>query len=122
MAAGSAKAPLRVAVLLGTTRTLGPPQVLGHRVGRFVASVLAARGHNVDVVDPIGDDALPLLQRPHFAYKKGGAPHVLEQLAERLKLADCYVTVTPECVLTLHSCTAMMPSFGRPLTQTSLRC
>eukprot|EP00965_Chrysotila_dentata_P257791 6213006-Pleurochrysis_carterae.AAC.4 len=88
---------LRIAVLLGSTRTDGPPRPspLGSRVGAFVTSCLEARGHSVDVVDAIVQD-LPLLKKPHFAYAKGKAPANLEGLYKRLSNADAYVAVTPE--------------------------
>lgn len=85
---------LRVALLLGSTRTEGPPHPapLGARVGAFVAAELRARGHAVDVVDPLLEQ-LPLLVKPHFAYAPGRAPAHLDALAARLASADCYVAV-----------------------------
>ncbi|KAJ1459169.1 NADPH-dependent FMN reductase-like protein [Pelagophyceae sp. CCMP2097] len=89
--------PLRVALLLGSTRTRGPPVVLGKRVGLFVRGCLERRGFVVDIIDPAAPDAhLPLLQQPHFAYARGRAPLELEALDERLRGADAYVCVTPE--------------------------
>ena len=46
--------PLRVAVLLGSTRTVGPPVILGQRVAKFVRGALSVRGHIVDVVSRYG--------------------------------------------------------------------
>ena len=88
--------PLRVAVLLGSTRD-GPPRPanLGRRVGKFLCGVLNQRGHEVDVVDPV-DEALPSLVKPYFAYAPGQAPPKLAKLNERLLSADAYVAVTPE--------------------------
>ena len=87
--------PLRVAVLLGSTRVEGPPRPtnLGRRVGSWMEAVLQSRSHVVDIVDPIVED-LPLLRRPHFTY--GTAPSNLEALAVRLRDADAYVMCTPE--------------------------
>lgn len=88
---------LRIAVVLGSTRTDGPPHPapLGARVGAFIAAELEARGHDVDVVDPRVEQ-LPLLRRPHFAYAAGKAPPPLDALALRFSRADAYVCVTPE--------------------------
>ena len=86
---------LKVAVMLGLTRTLGPPYPanVGSRIGKFVAGKLEDRGHYVDIVDPIAE-RLPLLEKPHFAY--GKAPPNLDALAQRLSDADCYAMLTPE--------------------------
>mmetsp|Transcript_13645 Transcript_13645/g.43092 ORF Transcript_13645/g.43092 Transcript_13645/m.43092 type:complete len:226 (-) Transcript_13645:1433-2110(-) len=86
---------LKVAVVLGSTRTQGPPYPanVGARVGAFLTQALQARGHSVDLVDPI-EEALPLLEKPHFAY--GSAPPRLQALAERLQTAEAYCMVTPE--------------------------
>eukprot|EP00629_Pelagomonadales_sp_RCC1024_P013102 CAMPEP_0119292950 /NCGR_PEP_ID=MMETSP1329-20130426/45117_1 /TAXON_ID=114041 /ORGANISM="Genus nov. species nov., Strain RCC1024" /LENGTH=198 /DNA_ID=CAMNT_0007293803 /DNA_START=222 /DNA_END=815 /DNA_ORIENTATION=- len=87
---------LRVAVLLGSTRD-GPPRPanLSRRIGAFVSEILARRGHEVDVVDPVVED-LPLLVKPHFAYHPSQVPDTLDQLNSRLLGADAYVAVTPE--------------------------
>lgn len=86
---------LRLSLVLGSTRTAGPPEPanVGRRVGAFIHQVLKARGHEVDVVDPLVDE-LPLLNRPHFSY--GSAPEVMEKLHQCFKKADGYVMVTPE--------------------------
>lgn len=91
---------LRVATILGSTRSHGTPPVLSGRVGKWVVRCLESHGaFEVDVIDPLNPDKvadLPLLQRPHFTYSPGGAPEQLEALSERLKKADCYLFVTPE--------------------------
>mmetsp|Transcript_110381 Transcript_110381/g.321402 ORF Transcript_110381/g.321402 Transcript_110381/m.321402 type:complete len:243 (+) Transcript_110381:203-931(+) len=98
-AAGGSNDALNVLLFLGSTRAGIPPPTTpggaGVRVGAWCADELRARGHTVTVVNPI-DTALPLLQKPHFAYRKGGAPEVLEGLAEQIRDADAYVMVTPE--------------------------
>ena len=86
---------LRVGLILGSTRTQGPPLHLGARVGLWLRRVLEQRGHVVDTVDPVLE-ALPLLRQPHFTYAPGKAPGNLDALAERLAAADCYVMCTPE--------------------------
>ena len=90
--------PLRIVVLLGSTRTEGPPKPtnVGRRVGRFIERTLIDEfGHTVDIIDPLREE-VPLLRRPHFAYAAGRAPEALEQLAERIRAADGYVACTPE--------------------------
>eukprot|EP00614_Pseudopedinella_elastica_P033181 CAMPEP_0172639534 /NCGR_PEP_ID=MMETSP1068-20121228/218967_1 /TAXON_ID=35684 /ORGANISM="Pseudopedinella elastica, Strain CCMP716" /LENGTH=223 /DNA_ID=CAMNT_0013452711 /DNA_START=78 /DNA_END=749 /DNA_ORIENTATION=+ len=88
---------LRVAVLLGSTRSEGPPRPapLGVRVGAFIKRELVSRGHDVVVVDP-NESNLPLLRRPHFSYSPGKAPAPLDELAATFKHADAYVMCTPE--------------------------
>ena len=91
----SAPLRLKIALLLGSTRTEGVPRPtnVGRRVGYFIESALTERGHAVDVIDPTVEQ-LPLLKRPHFSYPKGESPH--EDLAERLGAAQAYVMCTPE--------------------------
>ncbi|KAJ8604354.1 hypothetical protein CTAYLR_002539 [Chrysophaeum taylorii] len=86
---------MRVCLVLGSTRSSGPPRPapLGARVGAFMERAVARRGCEIDVVDPVVE-ALPLLEKPHFAY--GRAPAALDALAARLAAADAYVMVTPE--------------------------
>lgn len=88
---------LHFAVVLGSTRTAGPPfpTNLGARVGEFVAKAILNRGHSVDIINPITED-LPLLQKPQFAYASGKSPIALDALATRLKDAHGYVMITPE--------------------------
>ncbi|KAA8496878.1 FMN-dependent NADPH-azoreductase [Porphyridium purpureum] len=90
---------LRIALVLGSTRVEGPPfpANVGKRVGLFAARRLRERGHHVDVVDPVAlKELLPLLEKPHFAYRNGTAPRGMDELADIFKRADAYVTVTPE--------------------------
>lgn len=93
----AAPVPLQIALILGSTRTEGPPRPanVGSRVGMFAAAQLSARGHTVDVVDPIAED-LPLLIKPHFAYRQGAAPGSMDNLASRLREANAFVMLTPE--------------------------
>jgi hypothetical protein len=103
--------PLNIALLLGSTRTAGPPfpAPLGCRVGLHLARELTARGHILTVVDP-RLEPFELLQKPHFAYQKrdvtaagsaprpgsGSLPAHLVDIAEKLMQADAYVMCTPE--------------------------
>ena len=90
---------LSVLVFLGSTRQGIPPPTTpggaGVRVGTWCAEELRLRGHTVTVVDPL-DTNLPLLRQPHFGYRVGEAPAVLEELASEIRGADAYVMVTPE--------------------------
>jgi len=97
------KSLLRVATILGTTRTHDVPPVLGGRVGKWTVKCLEEHGaFQVDLIDPLKPEAdLPLLQRPHFTYNYKPSEisdklEKLENLSDRLKMADCYVFVTPE--------------------------
>ena len=75
---------LRIALLLGSTRTEGPPfpANVGLRVGRFIADAVRSRGHEIHIINPISEEhALPLLRKPQFAYKTGTAPPPLDELA-----------------------------------------
>ena len=88
---------LHIAVILGSTRTDGPPfpAPLGTRVGKWVESLLHFRGHDVTIIDPVSEN-LPLLTRPHFAYPKTQAPKNLDRLADTFRTADGFVAITPE--------------------------
>ena len=97
MSSDNPVAPLRVALVLGSTRTEGPPRPtnLGNRIGLFLSALVRSQGHDIDIIDPIEED-LPLLQRPHFTYGAADVPPRLDALASRLKTADAYIMVTPE--------------------------
>ncbi|GBG34063.1 NADPH-dependent FMN reductase C4B3.06c [Hondaea fermentalgiana] len=91
----------RFLVFLGSTRTVGPPKPprVGERVARFCAQSLEARGHNVELIDPLewpATDGETESFRPHFSFAKGKAPGRLDELAERIENADGYVAVSPE--------------------------
>src|SRR5262245_20979343 len=67
----------------------------GIRAARFVERALAARGHDVTLVDPCVL-RLPLLDRMYKEYEKGRAPDTLERLAGLYRAADGFVVVTGE--------------------------
>ncbi|MGH7802795.1 MAG: NADPH-dependent FMN reductase [Candidatus Binatia bacterium] len=67
----------------------------GIKAARFVTTKLAERGHDVFLVDPL-EWPLPLLDKMYKEYPPGGAPDVLERLAQKVKRADAYVIVSGE--------------------------
>jgi NAD(P)H-dependent FMN reductase len=67
----------------------------GIRAARFVERGLAARGHDVTLVDPM-ELQLPLLDRMYKEYPKGQAPEKLERLAALYRAADGFVVVSGE--------------------------
>ncbi|CAJ1349072.1 unnamed protein product [Effrenium voratum] len=95
--AASSRGPLRVLCFLGSTRSEGPPfpANVGARVAKFAAAVLARRGHGVEVADPL-EIEVPLMRKPHFAYKQREAPDQLEALALKIREADAFVMISPE--------------------------
>ena len=82
---------LKVAALLGSVRS----DRKGIRAARYVVRALAARGHEVTLVDPM-ELQLPLLDRMYKEYEKGKAPPVLETLATLYRSADAFVIVSAE--------------------------
>lgn len=90
---------LKTVVITGTTRTEGPPPVLGPRVTQFISHALDRRGEKFNVtavLNPI-DLNLPLLEKPHFAYTQTSkVPRELQTLANIMKEAEAYITITPE--------------------------
>ena len=84
-------------VFLGSARDSAPPSParLGLRVARALMVQLQNRGSQAVLVDPLDID-LGRTFKPHFAYAKGAAPAVLDELAEKIERADGYVMVSPE--------------------------
>jgi NAD(P)H-dependent FMN reductase len=82
---------LRCVVVYGSVR----PKRQGIRAARFLVHQLEARGHHVDLIDPIEVD-LPLLTRTYSEYEEGEAPDVLERLAETYRAADAFLFVAGE--------------------------
>ena len=82
---------LKIAVLVGSVRS----DRQGIKAARFVERSLAARGHEITVVDPVALQ-LPLLDRMYKEYAKGTAPATLEGLASLYRAADAFVVVSGE--------------------------
>lgn len=88
---------LNIALLTGSTRTSGPPTVLGPRVNTFIQTTLEQRGHAISHIDP---KQFSLLQKPYFGYtgasSSSSIPQQLQTVHSILANADAYVMVTPE--------------------------
>ena len=82
---------LKIVVLVGSVRS----DRRGIKAARFVERTLAARGHEVTLVDPVVLQ-LPLLDRMYKEYPKGQAPEPLEALAVLYRAADAFVVVSGE--------------------------
>ena len=82
--------PLLVPVIYGSVRS----ERRGLRVARYVMRRLETLGCMPVLVDPV-ERALPLLDRMYKEYQ-GGAPAVLEELAELFRRADGFIIVSGE--------------------------
>src|SRR5438105_6859510 len=82
---------LNIPVILGTVRS----ERVGPRVARYLVRLLEARGHRPTLVDPL-EYPLPLLDKMYKEFPPGGAPPVLERLAQVIKPADAYLIVSAE--------------------------
>src|SRR3954471_24483550 len=80
-----------IAVLVGSVRS--HRQEI--RAARFVELLLAARGHQITIVDPLVLQ-LPLLDRMYKEYPEGQAPEPLEMLAAVYRSTDAFVVVSGE--------------------------
>jgi NAD(P)H-dependent FMN reductase len=81
----------KTVVLVGSVRS----DRQGIKAAKFAERALAARGHEVSLVDPVALK-LPLLDRMYKEYPKGQAPPVLESLAALYRSADAFVVVSGE--------------------------
>ena len=86
-------APLRVAILLGTTREGRQ----GQRAALFCQQQLQRAGHHVTLVDPLATP-LPMLEKAYQHYKEDELPRpaVMEKIAVALQSADALVCVSAE--------------------------
>lgn len=82
---------LNIPVILGTVRS----ERVGPRVARYLVRKLEERGYRPTLIDPI-EYPLPLLDKMYKEYPPGGAPPVLERLAQVIKPADAYLIVSAE--------------------------
>ncbi len=87
---------LNIVVLVGSTRTSGPPRpILGDRVSRYIESSLknSQSKHHVSILNA---KDLPLMEKPHFAYPKSQLPKELAEMHDILNGGDAYIAITPE--------------------------
>jgi NAD(P)H-dependent FMN reductase len=82
---------LNTVVIVGSVRA----DRQGLKAAKFVERTLAARGHDVTIVDPLPLN-LPLLDRMYKEYPKEEAPAPLETLATLYRSADAFVVVSGE--------------------------
>jgi NAD(P)H-dependent FMN reductase len=82
---------MKFVVLVGSVRS----DREGIKAARYIERSLAARNHEVVLVDPAVVQ-LPLLDRMYKEYPKGTAPAVLEDLATLYRSADGFVVVSGE--------------------------
>jgi NAD(P)H-dependent FMN reductase len=82
---------VNIVVFYGSVRS----ERQGIRAARFIADRCRARGHEVELIEPL-EYRLPLLDKMYKEYAPGGAPEVLERMAKRVVAADAYVVVSGE--------------------------
>lgn len=82
---------LKLVVFYGSVRT----ERQGIRAARFIVTTCRARGHDVDLIDPL-DYPLPLLDRMYKEYRPEDAPEVLQRMAQLIVPADAYIVVSGE--------------------------
>jgi NAD(P)H-dependent FMN reductase len=68
---------------------------MGIRLASFIVSRLRSRDADVELIDAkaVG---LPMLDRMYKEFAPGAAPHAMEALAAKIKMADAFVFVTGE--------------------------
>ena len=67
----------------------------GIRVAKYLLNILKSMGHKVTFVDA-KEKNLPLLDLRYLDYEKGGAPKVLEDIAETFRQADAFIVISGE--------------------------
>jgi NAD(P)H-dependent FMN reductase len=81
----------RILVFYGSYRS----DRMGIRLAEFVVKRLRRRDNEVELIDAKAIN-LPMLDRMYKEYRKGEAPAVLEELAQKIRSADGFVFVTGE--------------------------
>jgi NAD(P)H-dependent FMN reductase len=82
---------LKLVVFYGSVRS----KRQGIRAARFIVNTCRARGHEVNLIDPL-DFPLPLLDRMYKEYPPENAPEVLQRMAQLVIPADGYIVVSGE--------------------------
>lgn len=82
---------LNILVFYGSVRTARQ----GIKAARFVMNQCQARGHTVNLIDPL-EYPLPFLDRMYKEYPAGEAPELLQRMAELIVAADAYIVVSGE--------------------------
>ncbi len=82
---------LKTAVVYGSVRSARQ----GIKAARFIVNKLEARGHEVELIDPL-ERQLPLLDRMYKEFGDGEAPPVLESIASVFRDADGFIIVSGE--------------------------
>src|SRR4029450_10145025 len=79
----------RILVFYGSYRS----DRMGIRLAQYIVEGFVARGDHVELIDAkaVG---LPMLDRMYKEHPKGGAPDVLEKLAEKIRTAAGFLFVT----------------------------
>jgi NAD(P)H-dependent FMN reductase len=109
---------LKTILFMGSSKTIippwGGPSRLGDGILEWVKQELSKRTsslgsseeitHDITVYDPIEvfgkggalESSGAEIRTPHFFFKPGEAPAAMQDMAQKIKEADCYLVVTPE--------------------------
>ncbi|QRO12697.1 NAD(P)H-dependent oxidoreductase [Moraxella osloensis] len=95
---------MKFLLFLGSVRESTPPRParLGYRVALACEQYLrmAYPDIEIELIDPLDPAVKPVFEqavfKPQFSYAQGKAPVGLEQLAQKISLADGYVMISPE--------------------------
>jgi NAD(P)H-dependent FMN reductase len=90
---------MKFLLFLGTVRNSTPPKParLGERVAKACLESFLSQhsGHEIELVDAL-DYPLEPVFKPHFSYSQAKVPPKLDELANKIALADGYIMVSPE--------------------------
>jgi len=90
---------MKFLLFLGTVRNSTPPKParLGERVAKACLEVFLSQhsGHEIELIDAL-DYPLEPVFKPHFSYSQSKVPPKLDELAQKIALADGYIMVSPE--------------------------